>query len=68
MGDLQSMIMMFLAGLLVLLVPGLVWATVMAGLYVMVKERVAEFRLETRGKLIPEERTATSAVESRSEA
>ena len=68
MGDLQSMLVMLFAGLVVLFVPGLVWATVIAGLYAMVKERVAEFRVTTRGRLISEEETATSAVESRSEA
>lgn len=68
MGDLQSMLVMLFAGLVVLFVPGLVWATVIAGLYSMVKERVAELRVTTRGRLISEEGTATSAVESKSEA
>lgn len=59
MGDLQSMLVMLFAGLVVLFVPGLVWATVIAGLYSMVKERVAELRVTTRRKLIPAEEKAT---------
>lgn len=68
MGDLQSMLVMLFAGLVVLFVPGLVWGMVVAGLYGMVKEQVAKLRVATRGRLVPEERTATSAVESRSQA
>jgi len=67
MGDLQSMLVMFFAGLVVLLVPGLVWATVIAGLYMMIREPVARL-FAARGRLIPVERAATGAVESRSEA
>jgi len=59
MGDLQSTLVMLFAGLVVLLVPGLVWATVIAGLYGMVKERVAAFRVTTRRKLTPAEERGT---------
>lgn len=59
MGDLQSMLVMLFAGLVVLFVPGLVWATVIAGLYGMVKERVAEFRVTTGPKLTPAEERGT---------
>lgn len=59
MGDLQSMLVMLFAGLVVLFVPGLVWATVIAGLYGMVKERVAELRVTTRPKLTPAEERGT---------
>ena len=55
MGDLQSTIVMLFAGLVVLFVPLLVWATVMAGLYGMVRERVAELRFARRERLIPAE-------------
>lgn len=67
MGDLQSMLVMLFAGVVVLFVPGLVWATVLAGLYQMIREPVTKL-LAPRGRLVPEERTATSAVESRSQA
>ncbi len=55
MGDLQSTLVMLFAGLVVLFVPGLVWATVIVGLYGMVKERVAELRTARRDRLIPAE-------------
>ena len=59
MGDLQSTLVMLFAGLVVLFVPGLVWATVIAGLYGMIRERVAEFRVTTRRELTPAEERAT---------
>lgn len=55
MGNLQSTLVMFFAGLVVLFVPGLVWATVIVGLYGMVRERVAELRIARRGRLITAE-------------
>ena len=67
MGDLQSTLVMLFAGLVVLFVPGLVWATVLAGLYQMIREPVAKL-LAPRGRLIPVEKAATGAVESRSDA
>jgi len=60
MGDPQSMIVMLFAGLLVLFVPGLVWATLIAGLYGMIKERVAEFQVTSRQKLTPAEERLTN--------
>lgn len=59
MGDLQSTLVMLFTGLIVLFVPVLVWATVIAGLYGMVKERVTELRVTTRHKLTPVEERAT---------
>lgn len=59
MGNLQSTLVMLFAGLVVLFVPGLVWATVIAGLYGMVKERVAELRIARRPKLTPAEERGT---------
>ncbi len=55
MGDLQSMIVMLFAGLVVLFVPALVWATLIAGLYTMIREQVAKLRVATRGGLTPAE-------------
>lgn len=59
MGDLQSTLVMLFAGLVVLFVPALVWATVVAGLYGMVRERVAELHIARRGRLIPVEKRVT---------
>ncbi|GEM_PF-2876556 len=54
-----SVVAIPIAVLAVLFVPGSIWATLIAGLYVTGKEQVAELRVTTRHKLTPAEERGT---------
>ncbi len=48
MVDLQAVVAIAIAVLVALFVPGLVWATVIAGLYQLIRQRIRERQAATR--------------------
>lgn len=51
--DLKAAMPVAIAVLVVLFVPGLVWATMIAWLYAMIREQVAKLRVTTIPRLTP---------------